>query len=318
MILKIVLGSLLALSAANAISGNMYIYKDKAGKTLLTSVNPSGNLDKFTKKVKTTYYENDSLVTTNNSYANSAYIALNSIDYTDSNDKNKRAIKVAKKPKTTTDNVTKFYKPLDWSQTDKQNFEYLKSTEAVKVTEDNDLDKAYSLMLTNGYSLLGRSEFNDRTLPNSVFISQAKKLGASHVIIYKESTSAVQYSINDDLNDLDYAYLYVSDFYVKNNSFNKPNILGVNHGEIPLEKRNQFQRNTGAYINNVIRDSRAYFANIILGDVVIAVNGKEIRVNEDFNRIKDSELKTTRNLNLTIIRLVNNEPKEIQIPVSFN
>ena len=38
-------------------AGNMYIYKDKGGQVLLTNVNPSGNFDKFSKKVKTTYYK---------------------------------------------------------------------------------------------------------------------------------------------------------------------------------------------------------------------------------------------------------------------
>ncbi|MBB3106861.1 soluble lytic murein transglycosylase-like protein [Psychrobacter luti] len=38
-------------------AGNMYIYKDKGGQVLLTNVNPSGNFDKFNKKVKTTYYK---------------------------------------------------------------------------------------------------------------------------------------------------------------------------------------------------------------------------------------------------------------------
>lgn len=38
-------------------AGNMYIYKDKGGQVLLTNVNPSGNFDKFTKKVKVTYYK---------------------------------------------------------------------------------------------------------------------------------------------------------------------------------------------------------------------------------------------------------------------
>lgn len=56
MIVKILAGSLLALSAANAVAGNMYIYKDKEGRALLTSVNPSSNLDKFSKKVKVTDY----------------------------------------------------------------------------------------------------------------------------------------------------------------------------------------------------------------------------------------------------------------------
>ena len=49
----------IALSAVTvtAHAGNMYIYKDQAGQVLLTNVSPSGNFDKFTKKVKVTYYK---------------------------------------------------------------------------------------------------------------------------------------------------------------------------------------------------------------------------------------------------------------------
>lgn len=257
MIIKILVGSLLALSAVNAIGANMHIYKDKSGK-------------------------------------------------------------VVQQSKSTTNNVAKFYKPIDWSQSYKNDFEYLKSTEEVKVTEDNDINKTYNLMSANGYTLIGSSVFNDRNLPNSIFISQAKKLGASYVAIYKGNSSRVSYGINDDLNNLDYAYQYAVDFYVKNNFFKKPTMLGINLREIPLEKRVQLQRNTGAYVGNVVKDSRAYFANIVLEDVIIAINGKEVRAAEDLDKLKESELKMTKNLNLTIIRLINNEPKEIQIPVSFN
>lgn len=51
--------STIALSTLSvaAHAGNMYIYKDKGGQVLLTNVNPSGNFDKFTKKVKVTYYK---------------------------------------------------------------------------------------------------------------------------------------------------------------------------------------------------------------------------------------------------------------------
>ena len=52
--------SSLSLSVA-AQAGNMYIYKDKGGQVLLTNVNPSGNFDKFTKKVKVTYYKDSAL-----------------------------------------------------------------------------------------------------------------------------------------------------------------------------------------------------------------------------------------------------------------
>ena len=46
----------LSALVTTAHAGNMYIYKDKGGQVLLTNVNPSGNFDKFTKKVKVTYY----------------------------------------------------------------------------------------------------------------------------------------------------------------------------------------------------------------------------------------------------------------------
>ncbi|GAF57793.1 transglycosylase-like protein with SLT domain [Psychrobacter immobilis] len=52
--------SSLSLSVA-AQAGNMYIYKDKGGQVLLTNVNPSGNFDKFTKKVKVTYYKDSKM-----------------------------------------------------------------------------------------------------------------------------------------------------------------------------------------------------------------------------------------------------------------
>ncbi|MBF2719279.1 lytic transglycosylase domain-containing protein [Psychrobacter sp. NG254] len=63
--------ALTAFSAAHA--GNMYIYKDKGGQVLLTNVNPSGNFDKFTKKVKVTYYKDSKMYDgSSDSYGSSA------------------------------------------------------------------------------------------------------------------------------------------------------------------------------------------------------------------------------------------------------
>lgn len=59
--------SITALNSAQA--AEMYIYKDQSGQVLLTNVNPSGNFEKFTKKVKVTYYP-DSKVLTGSSSSN--------------------------------------------------------------------------------------------------------------------------------------------------------------------------------------------------------------------------------------------------------
>lgn len=60
----------LATLTASAHAGNMYIFKDKGGQVLLTNVNPSGNFDSFTKKVKVTYYKDASSYSNNNSASN--------------------------------------------------------------------------------------------------------------------------------------------------------------------------------------------------------------------------------------------------------
>lgn len=72
MILKIVISSILALSTVSAVAGNMYIYKDKAGEVLLTNVNPSGNSDKYSKKVKVTYIKADEPTTKYNTRQDTA------------------------------------------------------------------------------------------------------------------------------------------------------------------------------------------------------------------------------------------------------
>ena len=57
---KMFTGLLLAAVASTSFAGNMYVYKDKGGQVLLNNVNPSGNFDKFTKKVKVDYYRDSS------------------------------------------------------------------------------------------------------------------------------------------------------------------------------------------------------------------------------------------------------------------
>ena len=55
---KLLVSALLALTAANALAGNMYIYKNKGGEVLLTNVNPSGKNNNIVS-VKTTYFHSD-------------------------------------------------------------------------------------------------------------------------------------------------------------------------------------------------------------------------------------------------------------------
>lgn len=53
----IAIGVLLFLFTVNASAGNMYVYRDKGGQVLLNDIDPTGNLNKFYKKVEVTYYK---------------------------------------------------------------------------------------------------------------------------------------------------------------------------------------------------------------------------------------------------------------------
>jgi hypothetical protein len=56
-----------------------------------------------------------------------------------------------------------------------------------------------------------------------------------------------------------------------------PGPFGMFTAKIPLTLRASLQRNTGAFVFAIEDDSPAFFANILPGDLVIGVDGEEIR-----------------------------------------
>lgn len=212
-------------------------------------------------------------------------------------------------------NLDKFYKAAEIpAQADLQ---YLKNGEDIKIIETSDNNETNAELVENSYKFIGASVFKDWNLSTEMLKTQARKVRATVVVFSKHSNSTVSYTKQDDPNNLDFIYNYRVDFYVKDNSFKAPNMLGLSVGAIPLNQRNVYQRNTGTYIRTVVKGSKAYQADILSGDVIIEVNGVKILEAEDFNKIKEAELSKTKILNLKIIRLVKNEPKEIVIPVNF-
>ncbi|TXD97132.1 lytic transglycosylase domain-containing protein [Psychrobacter frigidicola] len=66
----------LSTLSITAQAANMTIYKDKRGQVLLTNVQPSGNFDRYNKKVRETYYQSNnynSSASSNNNAANQNY-----------------------------------------------------------------------------------------------------------------------------------------------------------------------------------------------------------------------------------------------------
>lgn len=221
---------------------------------------------------------------------------------------------ITNKPRTTP-NVAKFYQPVNWKQNEKKTFEYLKPGEDVEVIETSNEKETYQLLSEEGYIVIGYSDFKDTKISNATLIAQARKVGAQVVTSFRHGYSISVSVGQQDPNKLDTIYNYSVIFYVKSN-LSEPGRLGFVSRSIPMDKRSTYQRNTGEYVDLVYKGSRAYKANIIPGDVIIAVNDTMVD-HDDFIKIKELELKKTKTLNLRIIRLVNNELKEIVIPISF-
>lgn len=215
-------------------------------------------------------------------------------------------------------NLRKYYKPN--LAIAKNNIDLLNPKGKVEII--NSSLSNYSENILNLYEnhnvLMGQSEFNDRKLSENVIKNYAMELGASVVLVASQEVTTNPYSESDDLNELDAGYFYHISFFGKTDYSNKPNILGIQMSEIPRDKKTLYQRNTGVYVQLVVKNSRAYYSNILPGDVIIALNDLDILTPESFDLIKEKELKNTKTLNLTILREVNGTLKEVKIPVSFN
>lgn len=214
-------------------------------------------------------------------------------------------------------NLRKYYKPNP--AITKNNIDLVNSNGKVEIINsslstysENVLD-----LYENQYILMGESEFNDRKLSEKLIKNYAKEVGASVVVVVSQGVTYNPYSESDDLNELDTGYLHHISFFGKTDAWNKPNMLGIQMSEIPRDKKILYQRNTGTYVSLVLKESRAYYSNILVGDVIIALNGFDTFTPESLNLIKDQELKKAKTLNLIILRVVNGTVKEFQIPVHF-
>lgn len=299
------LGLLILMGCVTAEASTFYTYKKPDGATIIT-----------TREVKEPGYEllNITIHQANGPILETRGLSNNSVS---------------------TSNVSKYYYSANWLEDAKKNFEYLKPGEQVQVLEVAPGLDSYKSYSAQGYSLIGESIFRDWDVPKDSLISQAKKVGATFVTFSKYADSSITYSVKDNLNNLantvnpknlatiidpnnlGIIYSYEVLFYVKNNHHKTPNAFGFRFTEIPLEKRKTYQRNTGSYVENVVEGSRAYKANVLIEDVIIAINGNPISTLNDFSEIKEKELKKTKVLELKILRLVNNELRELNIPVNF-
>lgn len=327
------IGLLTLMVCVTAEAGNTYTYKKPDGATIITNreVDKPGY-----KLVDVRNLSNPPTTATNGTNTtnrtvdkpgyNGPVIETRTLSNNSLSTNNVSAsTKTASTVSVSTSNVSKYYNSADWREDEKKSFEYLKPGEQVQVLEVLPGLDSYNSYIAQGYVLIGQSIFRDWNLSKDALIAHAKKVRATFVTSSKYSESSVTYSTTNDPknlalidpNNLAIIYNYEVLFYVKDNYFKNPNIFGFKITDIPLQTRKTYQRNTGVYVESIVQGSRAYNANVLNEDVIIAINSNPILTLDDFFDIKEKELKKTKVLELKILRLVNNELKEVNIPVNF-
>ena len=163
-------------------------------------------------------------------------------------------------------------------------------------------------MAENGYILLGESSFNAGPINQNSAIDHAKKIYADTVIVYSQYTNTVSGSLPLTVPNTQTSYnsgsiygsgggyasysgssttygtsttympyhVNKSDYYATFWVKAKPMSLGVYFDNLTDELRRKIESNKGAYIRVVVKDSPAFNADLLNGDVIRKINNIEV------------------------------------------
>jgi len=205
---------------------------------------------------------------------------------------------------------TRFYTDL-LSGTPVEQTPGLLATKDALMYETRDMNASVEEFLESGYALIGYTQFNGTDAADGL-AQQAKRIGASAAILQTKyshtrtgmttvtsptvstsrtthtgtiysGTGSAYYTGTARTTTTSYQrhyvpysidrYDYVATFWAKRSA---PPVLGVIMSELTTQQRQEYERNTGVHVDVVIRNSPAYRADIVPGDIIIALNGSPI------------------------------------------
>jgi len=204
----------------------------------------------------------------------------------------------------------------------------------------------FNRMIEDGYGLIGVSSFNSGSGPVQDAIAVARDNGAEVVIYYSKYTHTVSGNIpytvqnpnqtitshgSGDIYGYGGSATYNStttstvpggsttydipysidrhDFLAAYWSKNKKIIFGTLVKDLPDDIKRQLERNRGAIVDIVVKNSPAFNADVLKGDIISKIDGQDISDAKDFlNRLKeksgkDVEIEIIRNGAVKVIRL---------------
>jgi S1-C subfamily serine protease len=119
-------------------------------------------------------------------------------------------------------------------------------------------------------------------------------------------TSTIAYT--EQINQYNYsAFLFIPIPYENREDYTP----GIAVSELSQHDREIYQQNTGALINIVYKNTTAYYANLIHGDIITNINGKRINSPEDYFDVLEKS-KIGDIWNITFVR--NGQERHVEIP----
>ena len=201
-----------------------------------------------------------------------------------------------------------FYHPFVDAQT-LPDIRLLGQNEEPKVLVSDKLDRDIYILRSKGYFAIGESSFNGgyESIDNAA--EQAKKIGATVVLINSKytntasttstllvpnsqttyhsgniygsggygsysGTSTTYGTTTVPMTTYQRRYDQVAVYFVQ--STKKPR-FGVHLSDLSPDARVELGRNTGALIDVVIEDTPAFYSNVMPGDVLVSLDGEQIK-----------------------------------------
>jgi hypothetical protein len=188
------------------------------------------------------------------------------------------------------------------------------ANQTLEIRKSDKIDEEYLRLLSNNYKCLGSSSFEWIKFSNKAQLKgitkQAKIIGATDVLYscnyvrtIKSNSTTTVFNKNGTMTttpttpDIE-KYLYKAYFFVKMTDLP---LLGFMYNNISDDEKINIKRNAGIQVSIVYKDSPAYYANIVRGDIIIGINDIEIRNSDEFCELM-KKFKKGDNITLTVIR----------------
>lgn len=227
-----------------------------------------------------------------------------------------------------------------------QDVKLLHEGQEPSIYSSNNLKRDVKVLVSKGYLPIGQSSFNGELQGKEEVIAQARRVGAVVVLVKSKYTNtqtnttplflpnnsttynsgsvygyggSASYSGSSTtygttvvpLRSQQRRYDQAAVYFVKSTKKLK---YGIHLADLTPEIRSSIQRNTGALVDIVMQDSPAFYANLLAGDILIRIDGNEVRNARQAGKLLQDSDPLNGESKLTILR--NGQKKVISVNIN--